>query len=290
MTKLPNIRESLDSVVAMPDGRRLGEAELFAVSGLPVLEDVTAGSFDPKGVPWKVLVMKDYRVQKAAVAGGVIKKESALPPHFALDTLRDNDPDVDNYSVMGILVPSSRHSYGIMAIGIIRPDVARFEDGEPRINLWFNALMDPAYHKGTNRAHLTAAGFPSVADVLVTAAMERMKHATGTDDVLVFSDDQCSISIGELVSRHGFKVLLEDVEVSSLPERRKRLLDAAANTVNLLVKPNSAYRDGMPIGKAQAMVKSYLVDGYDALPGGKLVRTALAQLNAQTDKDVVRYR
>lgn len=284
MVKLPNVRESLDAIVAMPDGRSLGEAELVAVSDL---RDPTA--VDPKGVPWKTHVMKDYRVQQAAVSAGVIKKDSALPPHFALDILRSNDPEDDNYTVLGIIVPSKAHNYGIKTIGIIRPDVIHFKDGEPHIKLWFNALMDPAYHKGIDRAYLTATGTPLVTDVLVNAAMERMRPVAG-DDALVFSDDQCSLSIGELVNKHGFKVLLEEVGVSSLPEKRKRLLDTAANSVTLLVKPNSAYRKGMPLGKASEMVKNYLVDGYDAPEDGQRVGQALAQLKAQTVRGMVRYR
>lgn len=285
MVKLQNVRESLDAVVGMVDGRRLGEAELVAVSDLtnPV-------ALDPKGVPWRAHVMKDYRVQRAAVAAGVIKKDSALPPHFALDILGSNDPEDDNYSVMGIVVPSRTHSYGIKTVGIIRPDVVYFKDGEPHIKLWFNALMDPDYHNPMNirRAYLTMSGTPKVADFLVNAAMERMMPVAGRD-VLVFSDDQCSLSVDELVRSHGFKVLLEKVEVSSLPEKRKRMLDTAANTVTLLVKPNSAYVEGMPPGKAGEMVKNYLVDGYETPENGKLVRQVLAQLKAQTTQGLVRY-
>lgn len=255
MTKLPNVRESLDAIIAMPDGRRLDEAELVAVSYLPRvkanfdevnqrarlvemsisgIDEVITGSLDPKGVPWKAHVMKDWRVQQAAVAAGVIGKDSALPPHFALDLLRGNDPEDDNYSVMGIIVPSARHKYGIKMIGIIRPDVVYFNDGEPHIKLWFNALMDPSYHRGINRAYLTATGTPLVTGVLVSAALERMRTVAG-DDALVFSDDQCSLSIGELVNGHGFKVLLENVHVSSLPEKRKSRLDAAVNSVSLFL-------------------------------------------------------
>lgn len=284
MVKLQNVRESLDAVVGMLDGRRFGKAELVAVSDLtnPV-------AVDPKGVPWKAHVMKDYRVQQAAVAAGVLKKDSALPPHFALDILSSNDPEDDNYSVMGIIVPSTKHKYGIKAIGIIRPDVVYFKDGEPHIKLWFNALMDPQYQRGINRAYLTRSGAPLVTDFLVNVAMERMMPVAGRD-VLVFSDDQCSLSVDELVRSHGFKVLLEKVEVSSLPEKRKRLFDTAANTVTLLVKPNSAYVEGMPPDKAGEMVKNYLVDGYEAPENGKLVRQALAQLRAQTVQGLVQYR
>lgn len=290
MAKLPNVRESLDAVVAMPDGRTIGEAELIAVSYLPKPEEQRIiYHLDPKSVPWKAHVMKDWQVQKAAVAAGVIKKDSALPPNFALDILRDNDPEDDSYSVMGLIVPSNEHVYGIKTIGIIRPDVVRFEDGEPHIKLWFNALVDPAYNHAANMAYLTTNGRPLVVDALVSAAMERMMPVAG-NDALVFSDDQCSLSIGELVNRHGFKVLLENVQVSSLPERRKSTLDTAVNTVTLLVKPNRAYFDGMPPNKASEMVKNYLVDGYEAPENGKLVRYALAQLKAQTFQGLVKYR
>lgn len=319
MVKLPNFRQSLDAIVAMPDGRRLGEAELVAVSDVRTTGEMTLGELfgpgatdaefslrsvamqpsvyepiDPKGVPWKAHVMKDWRVQQAAVAAGVIKKDSALPPHFALDLLRGNDPADDNYSVMGIIVPSARHNYGIKMIGIIRPDVVYFNDGEPHIKLWFNALMDPQYARGIyargiNRAYLTRSGAPWVTDFLVSAAMERMRPVAG-DDALVFSDDQCSLSIGELVNGHGFKVLLENVQVSSLPEKRKSRLDTAVNSVTLLVKPSRAYANGMPPGKASEMVKDYLVDGYDAPKNGKLVGQALARLRAQTIQGLVQYR
>ena len=126
-------------------------------------------------------------------------------------------------------------------------------------------------------------------DILVDAAMERMGKVVG-NEVLVFSDDQCSLSIDELIGQHGFKVLLEKVAVSSLPEKRKRLFDTAANTVTLLVKPNRAYVEGMPLNKASEMVKNYLVDGYETPENGKLVRQALAQLRAQTVQGLVRYR
>lgn len=285
MVKLPNVRESLDAVVAMPDGRAFGEAELVAVSDL-----TNPSAVDIKGVPWRVHVMKDWRVQEAAVAAGVIKRDSALPPHFALDLLRGNDPEDDNYTVMGVVVPSSKHTYGIKMIGVIRPDVVYSKkDGEPHINMWFNALMDPTYlNKGINRAYLTTTGTPLVTDVLVNAAMERMRSLVG-NDALVFSDNQCSIGIEELVAKHGFKVLLTNVQVSSLPEKRKRMLDAAVNTVTLLVKSNKAYVNGMPPEKADEMVRNYLVDGYDAPKNGKLVRNALAQLRAQTVQGLVRY-
>ncbi|MBI3037386.1 hypothetical protein HYY73_06595 [Candidatus Woesearchaeota archaeon] len=285
MAKLQNVRESLDAIVGMVDVRNLGEAELVAVSDLTDPEAI-----DPKGVPWKAHVMKDYGVQKAAIAAGVIKKDSALPPHFALDLLRGNDPKDDNYSVMGIIVPSPRHSRGIKTLGIIRPDVVYFEDGEPHIKLWFNALMHPAYHSPhLNRAYLTMSGTPIVADFLVNAAIERMMPVAGRD-VVVFSDDQCTLSIGELVGSHGFKVLLEKVAVSSLPEKRKSMFDTAANTVTLLVKPNRAYVEGMPLDKAGEMVKNYLVDGYEAPENGRLVRQALAQLKSQTARGLVLYR
>lgn len=287
MVKLPNVRESLDAVVAMPTGKFLGEAELIAVSDLTNLSAV-----DPKGVPWKAHVMKDYRVQQAAVAAGVIKKDSALPPHFALDVLKNNnpdDPEDDNYSVMGIIIPSKTHSYGIKTIGVIRPDIVYFRDGEPHIKLWFNALMDPAYHEGINRAYLTTSETPLVLDVLVNAAMKRMEAVAGSG-VLVFSDDQCSLSIDELVRNHGFKVLLENVGVSSLPETRKSRLDTTTNTVTLLVRPGRAHIDGLPGGKAVEMVRNYLVDGYEAPPNGRLVRNALEQIRQQTVGGLVRYK
>lgn len=284
MSKLPNARESLDAVVMMLDGRMLGEAELVAVSDL-----TNPSAVDPKGVPWKAHVMKDWRVQQAAVAAGVIKKESALPPHFALDLLRGNDREDDNYTVMGLVVPSKYHSNGIKMISIIRPDVGKFNDGEPHVKLWFNALMDPQYHRGINRAYLTSNRTLLVTDFLVSAAMERMRSVAG-DDVLVFSDDQCSLSIDELIMKHGFKVLLERVGVSSLPEKRKSRLDTAVNSVTLLVKPSRAYVEGLPSGKATEMVKNYLVDGYEAPENGKLVRQTLAQLRAQAVKGVVQYK
>src|SRR3989338_3422725 len=237
MAKLPNVRESLDAVVAFLDGRDFGEAELVAVSDL-----TNPSAVDPKGVPWKAHVMKDYSVQRAAVAAGVLRKDLALPPHFAFEILKGNDPGDDNYSVMALEVQSPKRIHGIEAIGIIRPDVVYFEDGEPHVKLWFNALVDPQYNRGINRAYLTTAGTPLVADFLFDAAMQRVRPVAG-DGALVFSADIDSQTVNELVGMHGFEVLLRNVKVPSLPERRKSLSDTAADTATLLVRPSQAYRN-----------------------------------------------
>ena len=124
--KLPNSVQSLDAVV-QKDGRNLGPASIVSVSNLfnPLEHS------DQSDVPWRVHVLKDYRVQKAAVAAGVLNPKSALAPHWALEVLRDPDPSNDNYTVMTLTIPSPDHIFGFNAVGIIRPDVVYFEDGEP---------------------------------------------------------------------------------------------------------------------------------------------------------------
>lgn len=293
MPKLPNTRQSLDAIVAMPDGRSLGEAELVAVSDLT---DSTA--IDPKGLPWKAHVMKDYRVQQAAVAAGVIKKESALPPHFALDILRSSDHEDDDYTVMALIVPSKGHKFGFKAIGIVRPDIVvaqgvpeAYASGSMYIKLWFPPLIDPAYEG----AKLTIPGNPTLANFLFSAGVQRVVRPIAEyrdeKDIMVVCDNQCNPSTLEsLIKQHGFKILVKGVPVSSLPEKKKSGLDKKAGSVSLLVRPTKQYENNIPWPLAEAIVKEYLVSGYDAPPNGKLVEEALFELDFMNVGGKVLYR
>ncbi len=284
MVKLANSSEMLEGIIRMMDNSVVGPGKLVAVSDL-----TDPAGIDSKAIPWRTHVIKDYRVQRAAIAAGVLKKAAALPPHFAIDVLKDNDPDNDFYTVMSIEIPSGKHTDSILAIAIIRPDVNYFKDGEPHIKMWFNSIIDPAYHSPStvNLAYLeNRSGKKLLTDLLREKAIERFAQLTG-ENPLIFSDDQSTDGKG--IALKGYRFLLGNVQVSSLPERRKRFSDTPANTVNLLVKPGK-YAGGLPFDKASELVVRYLVDGYEAPENGKLVKQAIAQLRQHAVHGVVQYQ
>jgi len=293
MAKLPNRRIPLEELVGTYQvimGADQGVNVPHQIELVEVSDLTDPSATDPKGVPWRAHVLKDYEVQRAALKAGTLQGGMELLPRYAIEILKDGTEP--NYTVTTLIAPSDKHSHGFVAIGMVRPDVVGLSNGENYVKLWYTPLLRSGLKNAFLRTDAPQEYF-SLSDFLMIAAYNRAKPVVSSrnfsslyngslliDDVMVFADD--AISTHAELQKWGFKLLINDLGVPDL-KAEGDCLDFASARVNVFVKPDINHKLGLPRNLAKEMVVDYLVNGYGVPDEGRLVCDALSRIEKRTN-------
>lgn len=277
MVKLfQNNVQSLDSVV-MADNGQIGDgaATFFSVSDLT---DFSAKA--ENGTPFRRYVWRQW----LDVQNNALKPEQRLHPNAAIAVLADEAEPA--YTVSGIAVPSKKNRDGFEVVAMTITDVVKLADGEPYLKPWYL----PVVRKDAQKAHLTTSAKPALGDVLFAMSNLSIYAAAAGSDPFLICDNQCNpTTLASLRKNYNLVVFLRGVKVPSLTASGKEL-DVAVGETTLFIKPNDAYRRGMPEGKAVEIGVDYLVNGFGVRERSPLVQAFEEQVQRNSRNGIFRYR